>query len=255
MGSLHEGHLALVKKCRQHNDIVVSSIYVNPAQFNDESDLTSYPRSLSNDLDFLKNSGCDVVFAPKDEEMYSEIPKVILDFGELGKVMEGKFRPGHFNGVGLVVSKLLNIIQPDRAYFGEKDIQQLLVIRQLVRDLNFGTEIVGVSTIREKSGLAMSSRNERLDTDQRQQAELIFKVLNKCKDAIINGSDIVGAKEVAKVLYAKNQGVKPEYVEFVDLEKFEVLKDLDSTRILSICTAAYIGDIRLIDNIIFEIGK
>ena len=101
----------------------------------------------------------------------------------------------------------------------------------------------------------MSSRNERLDTDQRQQAELIFKVLNKCKDAIINGSDIVGAKEVAKVLYAKNQGVRPEYVEFVDLEKFEVLKDLDSTRILSICTAAYIGDIRLIDNIIFEIGK
>lgn len=195
MGSLHKGHLALVKSCKKHSDVVVTSIFVNPTQFNDKSDLKNYPRSLDTDLDLLENSGCHIVFTPEDDEMYAENPMLNLDFGELGKIMEGKFRPGHFNGVGLVVAKLLNIIQPEKAYFGKKDLQQLLIVRQLVRDLNFGTEIVGIATVREDSGLAMSSRNERLDPRLRQQASLIYRVLVECRNTILENVSLDMVRE------------------------------------------------------------
>jgi len=255
MGSLHRGHLALVNSCKEHNDIVVTSIFVNPTQFNDSSDLKNYPRSLDSDLHLLEKSGCHVVFTPDEEEMYAGQSKVNLEFGELGKIMEGRFRPGHFNGVGMVVAKLLNIVQPDQAFFGKKDLQQLLVIRQLVRDLNFGTEIVGVPTVREKSGLAMSSRNERLNYEQRQHASLIFKVLTECKKNILENVSIDKVKEMANELFAQNSDVDPEYLEFLDLNSLEILDELNDTSMLAICAAAYIGKVRLIDNITFETGK
>lgn len=255
MGSLHSGHLALINSCKEHNDIVVTSIFVNPTQFNNSSDLEGYPRSPEQDLHLLEESGCHVVFTPDVNEMYAGQPKVNLEFGELGKIMEGRFRPGHFNGVGLVVTKLLNIIQPDQAFFGEKDLQQLLVIRQLVRDLNFGTEIVGVPTVREKSGLAMSSRNKRLNSEQRQHAALIFDVLNGCKKSILKDESVHRVKEMANELFAKNSEVDPEYLEFFDLDNLEILDQLNKTRMIAICVAAYVGEVRLIDNITFEIGK
>jgi pantoate--beta-alanine ligase len=255
MGSLHGGHLALVNNCKEHNDIIVTSIFVNPTQFNDSSDLKNYPRSLDQDLNLLEESGCHIVFTPDEDEMYAGQPKVNLEFGELGKIMEGRFRPGHFNGVGLVVAKLLNIVQPDMAFFGEKDLQQLLVIRQLVRDLNFGTEIVGVPTVREKSGLAMSSRNERLNSEQRQQASLIFSVLNECKKTILENASVDKVKRMANELFAQNSEVDLEYLEFLDLDSLEILDELKYTSMLAICAAAYIGEVRLIDNITFKIGK
>jgi pantoate--beta-alanine ligase len=255
MGSLHGGHLALVNNCKEHNDIIVTSIFVNPTQFNDSSDLKNYPRSLDQDLNLLEESGCHIVFTPDEDEMYAGQPKVNLEFGVLGKIMEGQFRPGHFNGVGLVVAKLLNIVQPDMAFFGEKDLQQLLVIRQLVRDLNFGTEIVGVPTVREKSGLAMSSRNERLNSEQRQQASLIFSVLNECKKTILENASVDKVKRMANELFAQNSEVDLEYLEFLDLDSLEILDELKYTSMLAICAAAYIGEVRLIDNITFKIGK
>ena len=251
MGCLHDGHLALIKQCKGENDITVCTIYVNPAQFNNKSDLDNYPRDLDADLSKLESSDCDIVFVPQDDEMYPGKPGIELNFGELESIMEGRFRPGHFKGVGLVVSKLFNIIQPDTAYFGKKDLQQWIVIRQLVRDLNFGIQIVGVDTIREDSGLAMSSRNERLTSEQRMAASIIYRALKKGVKKIKGGEDIQSGRQAVLEELALANDIKPEYVEFIDLSTNAILKDIPS-RNIAVCTAAFLGEVRLIDNIIFE---
>lgn len=253
MGGLHRGHMELVRTSRDQNDITVATIYVNPTQFNNPLDLINYPRSLEKDLELLESGSVDIVFTPSDQEMYPNPPQLKFDFGELDKTMEGKYRPGHFSGVGIVVTKLFNILGPDRAYFGQKDIQQLMIIRQLVRDVNFGIEIVGVPTVRENSGLAMSSRNERLSKEQRSKADIIYKGLVEGSNKIAEGYKVDDCKEAIMKIYATEPELQPEYIEFVDIDDMVLLKEINKTKSLAICTAAYLGEVRLIDNIIVEL--
>ena len=177
MGALHEGHITLIEKAKQENDVVVSSIFVNPAQFNNPDDLARYPRTLEEDCQKLEAAGCDMVFTPPSTKCTPNQPMLRLNFGELETVMEGAFRPGHFNGVGIVVAKLFNIVQADRAYFGQKDLQQVAVIRRLIRDLSFPVELIRCPTVREADGLAMSSRNRNLTPEEREQAPALFQAL------------------------------------------------------------------------------
>ena len=181
MGALHEGHVSLVKKSIEQNDITVVSVFVNPTQFNNQEDLIKYPRTLDKDTSLLESVGADIVFAPLVKEIYPEPDTRQFDFGLLDKVMEGKFRPGHFNGVAQVVSRLFDIVKPDRAYFGEKDFQQLAIIRDMVKQYNFPIEIVPMPIIRELSGLAKSSRNQRLSETEKEQAVAISRILFKSK--------------------------------------------------------------------------
>ena len=191
MGALHEGHISLVQRCVQENDICIISIFVNPTQFNNAKDLASYPRDLKQDSEMLEKAGCNLVFNPDDHEIYSkaELSTTFnFDFEGLDQVMEGKFRPGHFNGVVQIVSKLFNLIQPQKAYFGEKDFQQLAIIHLMVRKLKMDTEIVDCQIIREQSGLAMSSRNARLTPEQRKNAAQISKVLFEIRNFVPQSS-------------------------------------------------------------------
>ena len=175
MGALHPGHLELVKASKKVNSLAVCSIFVNPTQFNNPSDLEKYPRSLDKDIELLNSVGCDVLFFPDKKEMYQKPSTIKFDFGQLDKVLEGEFRPGHFSGVALVVSKLFNIVNPTRAYFGQKDFQQFKIINRLVEELHFNIELICFPTLREADGLAMSSRNLRLTDDQRKTALIFFK--------------------------------------------------------------------------------
>lgn len=255
MGNLHEGHMQLVKSSLSQNDFTVCTIYINPVQFNNPSDLKNYPRTMDTDLELLEKLECDMVFAPDDKEIYPDKPVLNMDFGELGSVMEGKFRPGHFNGVAIVVSKLFNIVRPDKAYFGEKDLQQLMIIRQIVRDLNFGIEIVGIPIVREESGLAMSSRNNRLSKEKRADAAIIYKALQTGMDAIQSGDSMDNCRHKMLDRFSEQSSVEPEYIEFVDVDRMKLVNDFNETRRGSICTAAYIDGVRLIDNIIFELER
>ena len=169
MGALHRGHLALIQASKAENKLTVCSIYVNPTQFNNSADLEKYPRTLPADIALLEEAGCDVLFCPGNQEMYRDVSTLTMDFGGVDKILEGKFRPGHFSGVGLVVSKLFNIVAPDRAYFGQKDFQQFSVIARLVKELQFGLELRRIPTLRESDGLAMSSRNMRLNESDRKK--------------------------------------------------------------------------------------
>jgi len=178
MGALHDGHLELVKNSISNNDITTVSIFVNKTQFNNEQDFVNYPQSLHADLEKLKEVSCDFVFAPKSEEVYVESPKTAFSFDNLDKPMEGAHRPGHFNGVALIVSKLLNLVQPDNLYLGLKDYQQYLIVSRMVKDLNFATNVVGIPTVREQNGLALSSRNKRLSQEERAHAGKIYHSLN-----------------------------------------------------------------------------
>ena len=177
MGALHAGHASLVKKCAAENDVAVVSVFVNPTQFNDKNDLKNYPRTLEKDAELLQSVGCNLIFAPSEDEIYPEPDTRVFDFTPLDKVMEGKYRPGHFNGVAQIVSKLFDIVTPDRAYFGEKDFQQLAIIREMVKQLGLPLEIIACPIVREANGLALSSRNARLTDSQRKKAVTISKVL------------------------------------------------------------------------------
>src|SRR5688500_4628457 len=167
MGALHAGHISLINASKAENDVTVGSIFVNPIQFNNQNDLLKYPRTLNKDIELLEEAGCNVLFSPENTEMYPERSTVTLDFGPLDKIMEGEFRPGHFSGVALVVSKLFNIVKPDHAYFGQKDWQQFAIIQKLTEELNFDVSLRSIATLRESDGLALSSRNLRLDSEQR----------------------------------------------------------------------------------------
>lgn len=249
MGALHKGHTALIEKARQENDVVVSSIFVNPVQFTNADDLARYPRTLEDDCQKLEAVGCDVLFAPSADEMYPDAPVLRLNFGELETVMEGAFRPGHFNGVGIVVAKLFNIVQPDQAYFGQKDLQQVAVIRRLIRDLSFPVELVRCPTVREADGLAMSSRNRNLTPAERQQAPTLFQALTQAQERLEKGYSVDQAK--AAVAEAVNDLFQLEYVEVVNADTLQPVKEVLAPKQTAICLAAHLGRVRLIDNLVF----
>jgi len=253
MGALHEGHLSLVKKAGSMCDIVVVSIFVNPTQFNDKNDLANYPRTLESDVKLLSTVKCDYIFSPSVEEVYPVPDTRKFDFGNIETVMEGAFRPGHFNGVAQVVSRLFEIVLPDMAFFGRKDFQQMAVIKNLVHQLNIPVKIVSCDIIREKDGLAMSSRNKLLLPEYRNCAPLIYQTLKEAKE-------LVGTKTVAEVKeFVVNR------INATDLLRVEYFEIVDDTTLMSVgswseagtkvgCIALYAGKIRLIDNIILDIN-
>lgn len=246
MGALHDGHLSLLRHAREC-DVVVASIFVNPLQFNNQKDLDQYPRDLKVDREKLEGL-CDVLFAPSKEEIYPNSVHLSFNFGALERELEGRFRPGHFNGMAVVVSKFFNIIAPDKAYFGKKDLQQLMIVRQLVSDLNFQIEIIGCPIEREKSGLAMSSRNQRLSKAGNQIATNIFKGLNKGEIAFSDGSNLEDIKTTVTSFYETIEGLDLEYCEIVD-EQFNLLKTTPAHGGIAMCVAAKVEGVRLIDNV------
>ena len=248
MGALHEGHLELVRKAGSENDAVVVSIFVNPIQFNNPEDLAKYPRTLQGDMEKLESTPCSIVFAPSAEEMYPEPDTTDFDFGKLDKVMEGQFRPGHFRGVGVVVKKLFEIVTPDQAYFGEKDYQQLAIIRFMVKSLSLPVAIVACPTVRETDGLAMSSRNARLTKEERELAPAIYEALCKVKE---NYSwftpDGLGRMLIGEL--EQNPAFRVEYAQVADAETLLPFEDWEDATAAVLCIAVFLGQVRLIDNI------
>lgn len=249
MGALHQGHLSLIKEAKKENGYVTCSIFVNPIQFNNKNDLQVYPRDINRDIKLLESAGCDFLFHPSETEMYPEPVNVVFDFGNLDKVMEGMFRPGHFNGVAVVVKKLFEILKPDRAYFGLKDYQQLVIIHKVVNDFKLPVEIVPCSTVREEDGLAMSSRNQLLSKTDRLQAAMIYEALKMVK--IQSGySTINEIKYFIEQLFRKTKNTKLEYFEIVDMFTLKPLTTWAQSSNVIACIAVYVGNVRLIDNII-----
>jgi len=264
MGALHDGHLELVKRSKKENDLTVCSIFVNPTQFNDLSDLEKYPRTLEKDSILLKSVGCDVIFAPEVLEMYTKEELALkkaniedkgwtdgkqVDFGLLDKVMEGAHRPGHFNGVAQVVSKLFRIVKPNMAYFGQKDFQQVAIIRSMTKQLALPIEIVVCPIVREDDGLAMSSRNIRLTEKERRSAPLIAQTLFKLKD-FQSGHSIKGLKEFAESQIRSEPLMNLEYFEIVDFDTLQPITKKEESKSAVACIAVKLGNVRLIDNIV-----
>lgn len=254
MGALHEGHLSLVKEARQMCDIVVVSVFVNPAQFGPSEDYEHYPRDLTKDTALLTDYNVDYIFAPPVEEMYPKDFSTYVNVGGLSKPLEGQVRPGHFRGVATVVAILLNTVRPDFAFFGQKDAQQALIIKRMVKDLAFETEIVVLPTMREDSGLAISSRNLYLNDEERQSAAIIHRGLKKAKEAFKGGErHAAKLEDIVRSTIESELGVRIDYVSVVDAESLEKLDKLDERTIL-IAVAAYLGKTRLIDNIVLNSG-
>ncbi len=251
MGALHQGHLSLVKQAVAENMAVVVSIFVNPTQFNDPGDLEKYPRTLESDLKLLEQTGCKVVFAPSAKEVYPEPDTRQFNFGQLETGMEGKHRPGHFNGVAQVVSKLFDMVKPHKAYFGRKDFQQLAIIKAMVKQLNLDIEIVPCEIVREENGLAMSSRNELLKPEERKNAAHIFDTLKKAQKQ--KGKISVSELEnwVIKTIN-ENPFLEVEYFEIVDNNQLQPVKEWNEKIKTIGCVAVFCGNVRLIDNICFN---
>ena len=250
MGALHKGHLSLVEKAGQQTRFVVVSIFVNPTQFNDQADLERYPRDLMKDVDLLDSSSCQLVFAPEPDEIYPEPDTRQFNFGLLEQVMEGKFRPGHFNGVAQVVSRLFEIVQPDKAFFGQKDFQQLAIIREMVRRLNLPVEIVACPIVREDDGLAMSSRNMLLNPWQRMNAVHISATLFEAA----NKTGELSVEELCQWVINRineNEFLNTEYFEIVNESTLLPVKSWDDPCSKVGCIAVHCGKIRLIDNLEF----
>lgn len=249
MGALHAGHLSLLNILKPKADIIVSSVFVNPAQFNDASDLANYPRVLEKDRQMLEQQGCDVLFCPSEQEMYPQSSRLTMDFGQLERVMEGQYRPGHFNGVALVVSKLFHIVEPDLAVFGQKDLQQFLVIQQLCRDLFFNVELICAPIVREADGLAMSSRNRRLSAEKRPLATVFYKALTFAKEQLLSGQSVESVQSNIQNFCAAQQEIELEYFQIADSEDLNPVADIREHEQVSLCIAGYLDGIRLIDNI------
>ncbi len=247
MGNLHVGHLSLVKQVQARADYVVVSLFVNPPQFVEGEDFDNYPRTLESDLKQLENLNVDLVFIPDNNEIYPHENEVTAEVTvpELDSIYCGKFRPGHFKGVATVVTKLFNIVQPDMAIFGEKDYQQLLVIRSLVKNLNLPIEIIGSSTVREDDGLAMSSRNQYLTESERRQAPLLHECISEVAKSIENGDKDYGKLEREAISTLKEAGFKPEYLSICDAETLKV----PVNQKLIVIAATWLGKARLIDNV------
>jgi pantoate--beta-alanine ligase len=255
MGALHEGHLALVKEARQMSDIVIVSIFVNPTQFNEQKDFDKYPRDLTNDAAMLANYQVDYIFAPEAEEIYPPNFSTYVYVEGLTDTLEGASRPGHFRGVATVVTILFNTIRPDFAFFGQKDAQQVAVINRLTTDLGFDTEVIIMPTIREENGLAMSSRNERLSAEEREKAAIIYQAMREAKHAFKNGErNTANLHEIVRKIIETEPLAKIDYIALVDNETLEPVENIGIQPIL-LAVAVRFGDVRLIDNIVFNRGQ
>jgi pantoate--beta-alanine ligase len=249
MGALHEGHLSLMRAARQATDIIAASIFVNPTQFGPKEDLAKYPRSFEADCDLLKREGVDLVFAPSVEEMYPAGVVTWVTVEELSNKLDGRSRPGHFRGVTTVVSKLFHIVEPDSAFFGQKDAAQVAIIRRMVRDLNLPLEIVVCPIVRERDGLAMSSRNAYLGPDQRRQALVLHRSLMRIQQLIregeVSANNLItaGRKE-----FAAEPSVRIDYLEIVNPDTLDSIQDIGQRALIAV--AAYVGSTRLIDNVL-----
>jgi pantoate--beta-alanine ligase len=254
MGALHQGHIWLIEKATKNTDFVVVSIFVNPAQFGPKEDFKKYPRPLENDLKLCKNAGADVVFAPSAREIYPQESLTSVDVEQLSQPLCGRSRPGHFRGVATICTKLFNIVQPDVAFFGQKDAQQAILIKRMVTDLNFPIKIVVCSTVRQPDGLALSSRNQYLTLQEKKDAACLYKSLQKCRQMVTLG--ITDSKKIIaqmrKILSAV-ASAKIEYVEIVDAKTLQPLKNIDRPALIAL--AVRIGSTRLIDNILIDTPK
>ncbi|OGX80996.1 pantoate--beta-alanine ligase [Hymenobacter glacialis] len=250
MGALHAGHLQLVQAARADCDEVIVTLFVNPTQFNNAEDFRLYPRVPEADAVLLEPVGCTALFVPSVPEVYPQPAVLRFDFGSLEQVMEGAHRPGHFNGVATVVSKLFHFARPHRAYFGQKDWQQVTVIRQLVADLSFDLEVVTCPTIREPDGLAMSSRNRRLAPEARAAAPLLHQVLEAAAAEVRQGVPPSQVKASAEAALRREPLITPEYFEIADAQTLQPLADYAADRDVVLCLAAHLGGVRLIDNLV-----
>jgi len=252
MGALHEGHLSLVREARRMCDKVIVSVFVNPTQFGPAEDFEHYPRDLTKDTALLTDYNVDYIFAPSPEEIYPRDFSTYVNVGGLSKLLEGESRPGHFRGVATVVAILLNTVRPDFAFFGQKDAQQAVIIKRMVRDLAFDTEIVVLPTVREDSGLAISSRNLYLDEEEQRSATVIHRALKQAKEAFKKGERHPGRlADIVRTTIETEPRVRVDYVSVVDAETLEKLDRVDD-RLTLIAVAAYVGKTRLIDNIIIN---
>ncbi|MES2848183.1 MAG: pantoate--beta-alanine ligase [Bacteroidota bacterium] len=252
MGALHQGHISLIEQARQQSDVVVSSIFVNPTQFNDPKDFEKYPITLEKDIDMLEQAGCDVIFLPSLKEMYPEgiTGSKQYELGYLETVLDGAYRPGHFQGVCRVVEKLLTITHPDKLFLGQKDYQQCMVLKKLVELMQVKTDIIICPTQREADGLAMSSRNMRLTETGRKKAPLIYQTLNDIKQNIQPGNITAIKKQAVDTLTAA--GFTVDYVEIADASSLALQQEWDGKTKLVALAAAFIGEVRLIDNLLFN---
>ena len=257
MGALHKGHLSLIERARRECGFVVVSVFVNPTQFNNPADLATYPRTLEADCDKLSNAGVDVAFTPTVDEIYPEPDTRVFDLGDVAEVMEGKMRPGHFNGVAQIVSKLFDYVQPDKAYFGEKDYQQIAVIRRMAQIVGFEGEIVSCPICREDDGLAMSSRNMRLSADHRAIAPVIYETLAAAADLAAQGIDLESVRDMAVDEINSTGLLEVEYFEIADADTLQPIDSWDKASDNGAigCIVVWAGDVRLIDNIKFQRGN
>ncbi|PWE00534.1 pantoate--beta-alanine ligase [Marinilabilia rubra] len=253
MGALHQGHLSLVEEAGRGCDLVVVSVFVNPTQFNDPKDLDRYPRDLDADMEMLAKSPCELVFAPSVEEVYPKPDTRVFDFGQLEEVMEGKHRPGHFNGVAQVVSRLFDMVKPDKAFFGQKDFQQMAIVRDMVQQLNLGTDIVACPIVRESDGLAMSSRNRLLTKKHRKSAPLIAKTLSESCN-FVQSKKVADAKTFVENVINSDDNLELEYFEIVDGQTLQPVDNWAESNYIVGCIAVFAGEIRLIDNVIYKIA-
>ena len=251
MGALHGGHISLLWESKKENDLSIVTIFVNPIQFTNTIDLELYPKDLQKDSEYLEKSGCDILFAPSVTDMYRCEVKTTMTFGRLDSVLEGASRPGHFSGVGIILAKLFNIIQPTKAYFGSKDLQQVAVVKQLVKDLSFQTTIVSCPIIRESDGLAMSSRNQRISFENRTEVAKIFKSLTMANH-FLKSNTVQQTKNMVNEFFHGNSILKLEYFEIIDSESFLEIENIAESSNISLCMAIYCKDVRLIDNITFS---
>ena len=250
MGALHAGHLSLIERARKECGFVVVSVFVNPTQFNNPDDLRTYPRTVEADCAKLEEAGVDVAFVPSVDEIYPEPDTRVFDLGPVAEVMEGAMRPGHFNGVAQIVSKLFDYVEPDKAYFGEKDFQQIAVIRRMVEIEGFNVEIVPCPIKREADGLAMSSRNVRLTPEQRELAPVIHQVLTDNADMAKDGLDLQSLRDMVVEELNSYDGMEVEYYEIVDPITLQPLENWADAKNGAVgCITVWLGDVRLIDNI------
>lgn len=251
MGSIHDGHLSLMRRGRADSDTLITSIFVNPTQFSESEDFKTYPKNLEADLEKMKHAGVDVVFIPSIEEMYPNGFDTYVEPGEIASRLEGKYRSGHFRGVATVVSKLFSIFQPDRAYFGQKDFQQSIVIRNMARDFNLDVEIIVEPTVRDRQGLALSSRNSYLSEPERYAASILYKSLSVAKNLYINGE--YDAEKIRSHMLKAIKSEPRARIEYVSISDAQTLIELDQVdRPAVAAVAAWVGTTRLIDNICFD---
>lgn len=252
MGALHPGHLSLIQNSIKECDITVCSIFVNPTQFNNKEDFDKYPRDFSTDIEMLEEKKCDIIFIPSKEEMYPVEDKRTFNFGELENVMEGAHRPGHFNGVAQIVSKLFDAVPAHKAFFGQKDYQQYAIIKELVKQENYKIEIIACPIVREDSGLAMSSRNQRLSITDKEKSALIYSTL-KWARANQSNYPVLELKKMVEEKFHEIDGLDLEYFDIVDDISLQPITNWEQEGIKIGCVAIFCGNIRLIDNIVFNL--